>query len=84
MCPKARFDQVGGFTLQTWGCEDWDLWTRLALTGMDLAFNKSTGMYYHRYPESRSQQTGAMIESRCDMLFRLHEHIITNTPLFAQ
>ncbi len=81
MFSRRYFRDVGGFALKSWGCEDWDLWTRLALREVDVAMSEVVGGYYRRSEESRSFDRGAMLNSRCEHIAQLHAQIVANDEL---
>lgn len=81
MCSRRYFRLAGGFQLHSWGCEDWDLWTRLALCGVDIAKSDVVGGYWRRTRESRTYDIDAMFGSRCEHLTNLHAHIVANEEL---
>jgi glycosyltransferase involved in cell wall biosynthesis len=52
------------------GCEDWDLWIRLALAGVDLGITPHIGALYRRYPGSMSTNVAQMLDARVDVLLK--------------
>jgi hypothetical protein len=60
-----------------WGCEDWDLWVRLAAEGVGLVPVPHIGAIYRLAPGSMSTKQLRMLESRARILVRAHR-------LFAQ
>jgi glycosyltransferase involved in cell wall biosynthesis len=81
MCSRKYFQLAGGYKLRSWGCEDWDLWTSLAVQGVDVAKSNVVGAYYRRSHESRSIDTAAMLNSRSDHLANLHAQIVAKKEL---
>ena len=81
MCSRRYFHLVNGFQLHTWGCEDWNLWSRLALLDVDLAMSNVVGAYYRRTDQCRSFDSGAMLNSRCEHLANLHTKIVATNEL---
>lgn len=86
LCSKRLVEKVGCFYEQfrACGCEDWDLWLRLALSGADLATTSFTGAYYRRNAGSMSMNTGRMLHSRTEVLLRAHDRIVGQAELLQR
>jgi len=59
--PRAAFDEVGGFSPECWGSEDFDLWLRIIERGYDVVATREPVAIYrlHEGGLSRSQLTMA-------------------------
>lgn len=68
LCPRAAFLHVGGFNAALRGSEDWDLWVRIALTGVPVRATRWAGAYYRRAPGSASRNTSAMTRGQAAAL----------------
>ncbi|MDB4695139.1 glycosyltransferase [bacterium] len=79
MCSRQNFTNVGGYGLKTWGCEDWNLWTKIAFDGVDVARSETVGMYYRRGEEMRTSNHHAMLTSQCEHYQQIHNLVIQNT-----
>lgn len=86
LCPKALVEEAGGFEehLRFIGCEDWDLWMRLALRGAGVATVPRVGAFYRRYEGSMSTDTAKMLQGRTEVLLRAHAVLTTSTDLRAR
>lgn len=76
---------VGKFApLLAMGCEDWDLWLRLVHDGAELVPVPHAGAYYRRYPGAMSTNRLRMLESRTQVLLRLHQRMVASPTLLSQ
>ncbi len=73
--------EVGGFDEGLAGCEDWDLWLKLALVGAELVAVPHVGAYYRRHGASFSSSTPRMLADRVRVLLRLHRRLLDNPGL---
>lgn len=73
--------EVGGFDEELAGCEDWDLWLKLALAGAELIPVARIGAYYRRHGASFSSSTTRMLADRVRVLLRLHRRLLDNPGL---
>jgi glycosyltransferase involved in cell wall biosynthesis len=85
LCSASMVKRIGGFaTLRSCGVEDWDLWLRLALEGVELKVVPKIGAYYRRYEGSMSTNSVRMLESRVDVLLRLNHRVLMDQDLLHQ
>jgi len=65
MVRKATVDSVGRFdeSKALYGCEDWDLWLRIASTGGKFIPVNGESACYRRYPNTISKDTRRMLET---------------------
>lgn len=86
LCPKELVEAVGGFAehLRYVGCEDWDLWVRLALRGASVATVPRVGAFYRRYEGSMSTDTAKMLQCRTEVLLRAYEVLAGTAELFTR
>ena len=77
----AMVREVGGFDEKLAGCEDWDLWLKLALGGAELVPVPQVGAYYRRHGASFSSGTMRMLADRVRVLLRLHRRFLDNPGL---
>ena len=78
MCSRQSYDAAGGFQLESWGCEDWNLWANIAINGADIARSETVGAYYRRGEEMRTADYRAMLKSQCDHFRQIHDRLITD------
>lgn len=81
LCSKKRVVAEGGFEESLRNCEEWDLWLRLALTGVRLATVRALGALYRRHPTSKSSDFRRMLEARTELLLRAHRRIVQRPEL---
>jgi glycosyltransferase involved in cell wall biosynthesis len=71
LVPASLVRTEGGFCRGVcYGCEDWDLWLRLALRGATPRFIPCVGGYYRRHAGSMSTKAIAMDWARTDVFVR--------------
>lgn len=75
---------VGCFAEELAGCEDWDLWLRLAEQGASLVAVPQVGAFYRRHPESFSSQPMRMLLDRVRVLLRLHHRYLAHPERFGE
>ena len=83
LVPSRAVAAVGGFDESPLfhGCEDWDLWCRLAVRGLGLTRIDAKGAFYRRYPGSMSTNIGRMLSARVNVLLRLHDSVVADPTL---
>jgi teichuronic acid biosynthesis glycosyltransferase TuaG len=64
MIDKALFEQTGGFFNQKGGCEDWDLWLRVAALSRPISYVGEPLVRYRFSPTSMSANHRAMAPAR--------------------
>jgi glycosyltransferase involved in cell wall biosynthesis len=86
LCARAAGDRVGWFeeSLCVLGCEDWDLWARLALAGASSVTVPRVGGYYRLLAGSLSANWRRMMASRVQVLLRMHQLIIRTSELLRR
>ena len=75
---------MGGFDNSLRSCEDWDLWCRLALTGTRTVTIPTIGAYYRRHNGSMSTQASLMLQTRIEVLLRVHKRIVADPELLER
>jgi hypothetical protein len=72
LCARKMAVKVGMFDerLSYRGCEDWDLWLRMAIAGADLATIPHVGALYRRYEGSMSTNINQMLDARAEVLLK--------------
>ncbi len=68
--------EAGGFDEELAGCEDWDLWLKLALQGATLVTVSRVGAFYRRHQTSFSSHTPRMLLDRVRVLLRVHRRLL--------
>jgi len=65
LASRQHVVDAGGFdeSTETAGCEDWDIWLRLALRGAELFRVPRVGAYYRRQPVSMSTDVVKMLSA---------------------
>lgn len=71
LCPQAAFHSVGGFDERLKGSEDWELWVRLALSGVSAVTLPWAGAYYRRSPDTASGNRLRMAEGKVALMSRV-------------
>jgi glycosyltransferase involved in cell wall biosynthesis/peptidoglycan/xylan/chitin deacetylase (PgdA/CDA1 family) len=74
-CFMVRRDlvrEVGGFDTTLRTCEDWDLWQRIARTGVRFVAVPATLAYYYKGPNSLSGRRRGMIADAIEVIARAH------------
>lgn len=87
LVPKEEVVRLGGFEQAVpdlFGCEDWDLWVRLALEGIECRIVKRVGGYYRNYPGSMSTKLAKMEQGRIEVLARAAAQIRARPELLAK
>jgi glycosyltransferase involved in cell wall biosynthesis len=84
LIPRSGITEVGSFDDSCWGCEDWDLWLRLALAGYAGVVVGKVGAYYRKYPGTLSTNSLRMLQARVLVLARAHDTILKTTSLFGR
>jgi hypothetical protein len=86
LCPREAADYIGGFCelKSLWGCEDWDFWIRLGLTGFSATRIEFVGAYYRMASGSMSTNIERMLKSRTNVLLRAHEALTAIPELFER
>ena len=64
------FKRVGGFDVTLPCCEDWDLWLRMAESGMTVAGIETPLVHYRRWPGNMTKNRLAMSEYKVVVLER--------------
>lgn len=67
LCPKATVVAVGGFDESLHAVEDWDLWIRVALTGIEVVTIPWCGAFYRQTAGSMSSDCSRMARAKCRM-----------------
>ena len=78
LCPARPTLRRGGFAPEIAGCEDWDLWLRLALDGVPWQTVNYAGALYRRHAGSVSTHATKMLQSKIDVLLRAERAIVTD------
>jgi GT2 family glycosyltransferase len=61
LCSRSQVQAIGGFDDRwRYGCEDWDLWLRLALAGAEFVRVPRLGAYYRRHEGTVSTNRARM------------------------
>lgn len=84
LVPATAVRAAGGFALSLLYCEDWDLWLRVAIAGLDLAVVPRVGAYYRITPGSESSYRAEMMYGRVEVLLRAHEQLVRKPELLRQ
>jgi GT2 family glycosyltransferase len=84
LCSRALVLRVGGFDEALRSCEDWDLWLRLAIHGVDGVSVPFVGAYYRRHAASMSRNRPLMLISRARVLVRAWHRIAAKPELYAR
>jgi glycosyltransferase involved in cell wall biosynthesis len=84
LCSRPMLDAAGGFDPKPKGCEDWDLWLRMALAGCQLQTVPRIGAYYRRYSGSMSTDPEQMELATIMVLSRAIERVRTDDRLLQQ
>jgi glycosyltransferase involved in cell wall biosynthesis len=80
MVRRAAIEAVGGPAADGMpGCEDWDLWVRMARCGMKFVPVEATLGRYRQTPHSYSRRALTMLKSSCELLRRC----VTTDPRLA-
>ena len=67
LCPRAAIVAAGGFDESLQAVEDWDLWIRLALRGIDVVSIPWCGAFYRQVAGSMSSDRSGMARAKCRM-----------------
>lgn len=67
LCPMAAIVAAGGFDESLQAVEDWDLWIRLALRGIDVVSIPWCGAFYRQVAGSMSSDRSRMARAKCRM-----------------
>jgi glycosyltransferase involved in cell wall biosynthesis len=82
LAPTRMVRAAGGFWPGArYGCEDWDLWIRLALDGATPRFVPRVGGLYRRHPGTMSTKYVLMHWARTEVLARAHQAILERPDL---
>ena len=74
MVRRTAIEAVGGLAADSMpGCEDWDLWVRMARCGMKFIPVEATLGRYRQTPLSYSRRALTMLQSSCKLLSRCAE-----------
>ena len=84
LCSRAMLDAAGGFDPGPKGCEDWDLWLRMVLSGCPLQTLGRIGAYYRRYSGSMSTDPEQMELATIIVLSRAIERVRNDDRLLQQ
>jgi len=71
LVPRCLVDAVGGFSSSLRSLEDWDLWLRLCLKGMNVVTVSFVGAYYRMHAGSMSTNSYVMGETSNMVLLRI-------------
>jgi glycosyltransferase involved in cell wall biosynthesis len=63
MFTRAAYEEVGGFSPECWGSEDYDLWLRIMETGYTVASSREPVAVYRLHPASLSRNQLRMAEA---------------------
>lgn len=80
----AMIRRAGGFDESLRSCEDWDLWLRLAIEGVEGACLPTVGAYYRRHAASMSRNKQLMLCERARVLLRGHERLVAKPDLYRR
>jgi glycosyltransferase involved in cell wall biosynthesis len=69
--PRSIFEKVGGFDPTTEGVEDWDLWIRIAETGVPMRRTPTRTFFYRQHDNNLSLQVDRVGEAGLRVLDRL-------------
>ena len=83
LVPRRRVLEAGLFDRAPKSCEDWDLWLRLALLGLETTTVPRAGAYYRQYAGSMSTNRARMLHSRAEVLLKAHRTIVHNIELLS-
>jgi glycosyltransferase involved in cell wall biosynthesis len=76
LCPRSLVEAAGGFDRRwTNGCEDWDLWMRLALAGAEVVPVPRVGAFYRRYEGSMSMRRARMYWMSAHLLLQARRQV---------
>jgi glycosyltransferase involved in cell wall biosynthesis len=79
MVPRAALAAINGFDRRPTGCEDWDCWIRLLLSGCDAVATNRIGAYYRLSPTSMSRNIRLMEEGMIQVRLRTLQ-AVANQP----
>jgi GT2 family glycosyltransferase len=65
MCPRAAIEAAGGFDESLRAVEDWDLWIRVATSGIGVVTLPWCGAFYRQTPGSMSSDRTTMARAKC-------------------
>jgi hypothetical protein len=84
LTPAHLVKAVGGFSQRAPGCEDWELWTRIAIRGAGAVTVPRIGALYRQYAGSMSTNTLKMHGGRIQVLLGIREQIRGSETLMRQ
>jgi len=84
LCPSILIREAGAFAEHLRACEDWDLWTRLAIRGAQVRTIPQLGAYYRQSAGSMSSDRLRMMEARTETLLRAHASILDRAELLRE
>jgi glycosyltransferase involved in cell wall biosynthesis len=84
LCSRVSVERAGLFEESLRSCEDWDLWLRLAVDGVDWVPVPHVGAYYRKYQGSMSTNHVLMLEARARVLLRAHRRFIADPHLLLR
>lgn len=63
---RAAYDEVGGFSPECWGSEDYDLWLRIMERGYEVVTNREPLAVYRHHPAGLSANDLTMADAGLD------------------
>jgi glycosyltransferase involved in cell wall biosynthesis len=86
LAPQGAIRQVGCFdeSPRAWACEDWDLWVRLLLHGLNVHPVVQVGAYYRRYEGSMSTNRARMAQTHASLLKKVYDAVPRHEELLRR
>lgn len=75
LCPKSAIVAAGGFDEALRAVEDWDLWMRVAIRGIEVANIPWCGGFYRQVAGSMSSDRRRMAHAKCRMFAKAWEQV---------
>lgn len=76
----------GGFRndKRFYGCEDWDMWIRLAFAGAEISTVQRIGAYYRQHSNSMSRNLSRMAEARVQVMWATIRETLSNPRMIQK